>query len=204
MSVQRLRLEIDASPAYEFILSMAAATTAGNSGAPAELVSEIRGVAGGCDYVWAHLLSVAYDTSPPRDVSSFIKQVQTMHPRELKLRLLGYYVRYFRRATPAEVIAAAVDGQRPAIRQFKATSYPDDPLWQSALQTLLPLSTWEARRHVLDALRRWQSFFETHHTPEPLLAEVAMRRVQARPLRAEQMVAAVMDGWEYAAEPGVN
>src|SRR6476661_7255115 len=103
--IQRLRLEIDASPAYEFVLSVAAATTGGNADAPAELVREVKGFAGGCDYVWAHMLSVAYDTPPPRDVSSFIRQVQRMHPRELKLRLLGYYVRYFRRATPPEVIA---------------------------------------------------------------------------------------------------
>jgi len=200
----RLRLEIDASPAYEFVLSIAAATTAGNRDAPAELVREVSGFAGGCDYVWAHLLSVAYDTAPPRDVSSFIKQVQTMHPRELKLRLLGFYVQYFRRATVPEVIAAAVDGEPAAIRRFTATSYPDDPLWQSALRALLPLSAWETRRHLLSNLRRWQKFFEPQHKPQALLAEVALRRVQARNLRAEQMVAAVIDGWDYIAEPGIN
>jgi DNA-binding transcriptional ArsR family regulator len=204
MPVQRLRLEIDASPAYEFVLSLAAVTTRGKSKAPAELVREISSFAGGCDYVWAHLLSVAYDTSPPRDVSSLIKQVQTMHPRELKLRLLGFYVRYFRRATPAEVIAAAVDGERAAIREFVATSYPDDALWQSALKALLPLSAWEMRRRLLGSLRRWQKFFELQQETRALFAEVAKRRVQARSLRAEQMVATVMNGWEYVAEPGIN
>ena len=204
MLVQRLRLEIDASPAYEFVLSIAAATTAGNHDAPAELVREVRGFAGGCDYVWAHLLSVAYVTTPPRDVSSFIKQVQTMHPRELKLRLLGYYVRYFRRATSPEIIAAAADGEPAAIRGFVATSYPDDAHWQSALEALLPLSAWDTRRRLLGGLRRWQKFFELHHKRESLVTEVAMRRVQARALRPEQMVGAVMDGWEYVAEPGIN
>jgi DNA-binding transcriptional ArsR family regulator len=204
MAARRLRLEIDASPAYEFVLSIAAATSAGNSQAPAELVREVRDFAGGCDYVWAHLLSVAYDTTPPRDVGSFIKQVQALHPRELKLRLLGFYVRYFRRATPPEVIAAAADGEAAATRQFVATSYPDDPPWQSALAALLPLSAWETRRRLLACLRRWQKFFEPQHKPEALLAEVAKRRLQARTLRAEQVLAAVMDGWDYAAEPGIN
>lgn len=204
MSAQRLRLEIDASPAYEFVLSIAAATSAGNRDAPAELVSEVSGFAGGCDYVWAHLLSAAYDTPPPRNVTSFVKQVQAMHPRELKLRLVGYYVRYFRRATPADVIAAAVDGEAAAIREFTATSYPDDRLWQSALSTLLPLSPWETRRRMLGAMRRWQKFFEAQHDPDDLIAEVASRRIQARALRPEQMVGAVMDGWEYVAEPGIN
>jgi DNA-binding transcriptional ArsR family regulator len=204
MAAQRLRLEIDASPAYEFVLSLAAATSVGNTHAPAELVEEVRSFAGGCDYVWAHLLSVAYDTSPPRDVSSLIKQAQAMHPRELKLRLIGFYVRYFRRATPPEIIAAAADGEPAAIRRLVATSYPDDAVWQSALAALLPLSAWETRRRLLGTLRRWQKFFEPQHKPEALLAEVAKRRVQARTMRAEQMVAAVMDGWDYAAEPGIN
>jgi DNA-binding transcriptional ArsR family regulator len=204
MAAQRLRLEIDASPAYEFVLSIAAATSAGNHDAPAELVSEVSSVAGGCDYVWAHLLSAAYDTPPPRDVSSFVKQVQAMHPRELKLRLIGYYVRYFRRATTSDVIAAAADGESAAMREFIATSYPDDGLWQSALSTLLPLSAWETRRRLLGALRRWQKFFDAHHDAGDLVTEVARRRIQARSLRPEQMVGAVMDGWEYVAEPGIN
>lgn len=204
MPAPRLRLEIDASPAYEFVLSIAAATSAGNRGAPAELVQEVKTFAGGCDYVWAHLLSVAYDTPVPRDAGSMIKRVQAMHPRELKLRLLGFYVRYFRRATAAEVIAAAVDGEPSAIRQFKATSYPDDPQWQSALAALLPLTAWEMRRRLLGSLRRWQKFFEPQHKPEALRAEIATRRTQARTLRAEQMIAQVMDGWDYVAEPGIN
>jgi DNA-binding transcriptional ArsR family regulator len=204
MAVQRLRLEIDASPAYEFVLSIAAATAGGKSQAPPELVSEISRFAGGCDMVWAHLMTVAYDTSPPRDVSAIIKQVQALHPRELRLRLLGYYVRYFRRATPPEIIAAAADGDAGAGRRFKETSYPDDVLWQSALAALLPLTAWETRRRLLSILRRWRTIFESEYKPGDLLAEVAARRVQARGVRAEQMVGAVMEGWEYVGEPGIN
>jgi DNA-binding transcriptional ArsR family regulator len=204
MAVQRLRLEIDASPAYEFVLSLAAATATRSAQAPPEVVDEISRFAGGCDMVWAHLLTVAYDTRPPRDVAALIKQVQTMHPRELRLRLLGYYVRYFRRATPPEVIAAAVDGDARARKVFIETSYRDDALWQSALAALLPLTAWETRRQLLGALKIWAKSFERHYAPGELLAEAAARRVQARGQRAEQMVGAVMDGWEYVAEPGIN
>jgi DNA-binding transcriptional ArsR family regulator len=204
MAVQRLRLEIDASPAYEFVLTLAAATATGTAQAPPELVREISGFVGGCDMVWAHLLTVAYDIRPPRDVAALIKQVQTMHPREVRLRLLGYYVRYFRRATPPEVIAAAVDGDARARKQFIESSYPDDALWQSALAALLPLTAWETRRRLLGALKSWARSFERHYAPGELLAEAAARRVQARGQRAEQMVGAVMDGWEYIGEPGIN
>jgi DNA-binding transcriptional ArsR family regulator len=204
MAVQRLRLEIDASPAYEFVLTLAAATATGNAQAPPELVREISRFAGGCDMVWTHLLTVAYDIRPPRDVAALIKEVQTMHPLELRLRLLGYYVRYFRRATPPDVIAAAVEGDARARKQFIESSYPDDASWQSALAALLPLTAWETRRRLLGALKRWATSFERHYAPAELLAEAAARRVQARGQRAEHMVGAVMDGWEYVAEPGIN
>src|SRR4030081_881228 len=138
MATQRLRLEIDASPAYEFVLSLAAATSSGGGG-PSEVVAEASALTGGCDMGWAHLLTVVYETAPPRGPAELIKAVQAMHPRELRLRLLGYYVRYFRRATPPEVIAAAAAGDVAAVEYFRASSYPQDALWQSALAALLPL-----------------------------------------------------------------
>ena len=202
MATQRLRLEIDASPAYEFVLSLAAATAGGDG--PTDLMAEVRAFAGGCDMVWAHLLTVAYETSPARDPKTLIEAVRAMHPRELRLRLLGYYVRYFRRATAPEVIAAAAAGDPAAVELFQASSYPQDALWQSALAALLPLDGWETRRRLLRLLGAWRDHFLSTYDPARLLAEAALRRAQARSARAEQMVAAVMDGWEYVAEPGVN
>jgi DNA-binding transcriptional ArsR family regulator len=198
MATQRLRLEVDASPAYEFVLSLAAASIDGRAaGAAAEF-------SGGCDMVWAHLLTLAYELPPPRDVAALVAAVAAAHPRELRLRLLGYYVRYFRRATPPAVIAAAVDGDPAAAVRFRETSYPDDAPWQRALGALLPLNAWETRRRLLAVLRARQEPFAGGYHPGPLLAEVAARRVQARSLRPEQVLAAVMDGWEYVPEPGIN
>src|SRR5205807_3568874 len=168
MPVQRLRLEIDASPAYEFVLSLAAATAGGSVQAPRSLLDAARSLAGSSDMVWAHLLTVAYDTAPPRDVAALLAAVRAMHPRELRLRLLGYYVRYFRRATAPEVIAAAAGGDQAAAELFIATSYPDDPRWQGALAALLPLDGWETRRRLLAVLAQWQRWFATVYDPQPL------------------------------------
>jgi len=201
MAGQRLRLEIDASPAYEFVLSLAEASISGERD---PLAAEIAAFSGGCDMVWVHLLSLAYGLPPPRDPAELIAAVAATHPRELRLRLVGFYVRYFRRATPPDVIAAAAGGDAAAAARFRETSYPDDPSWQAALAALLPLSPWETRRRLLALLRAWRQRFEAAHRREPLLAEVAARRVQARGQRAEQVVAAVMDGWEYVPEPGIN
>jgi DNA-binding transcriptional ArsR family regulator len=201
VATRRLRLEIDASPAYEFVLSLAAASIAAEREGVA---AEVAAFTGGCDMVWVHLLSVAYALPPPRDVAGLIAAVAALHPRELRLRLLGYYVRYFRRATPPEVMAAAASGDPAAATRFQETSYPDDAPWQAALAALLPLGPWETRRRLLALLRRWQKPFDAGHRPAPLQAEVAARRVEARGLRAEQLLAAVMEGWEYVAEPGIS
>src|SRR5439155_6254783 len=114
--------------------------------APRSLVRDVAAWTAGGDMVWTHLLTVSYDTAPPRDPALFLKTLQAMHPRELRLRLVGYYVRYFRRATPPEVMAAAVTGDRAAIRKFLATSYPDDELWHGALRALLEGSAGDMRR----------------------------------------------------------
>src|ERR1700730_3792280 len=177
MATQRLRLEIDASPAYEFVLSLAAATSGG--GGPTDLVAEVRAFAGGCDMVWAHLLTVAYETAPPRDPAALIKAVRATHPRELRLRLLGDYVRYFMRATPPEGMASAAAGDSTAAEQFRASSYPQDALWQSALAALLPLDGWDTRRQLLRLLSAWRDHFQSSHDPVALLAEAALRRGQA-------------------------
>jgi DNA-binding transcriptional ArsR family regulator len=202
VATQRLRLEIDASPAYEFVLSLAAATADGTSSG--DLVGEVRAFAGGCEMVWVHLLPIAYEMAPPRDPAALIGAVKALHPRQLRLRLLGFYVRYFRRATPPEVIAAAAAGDPAAVQQFQQSSYPEDSLWQSALRALLPLDGWETRRRLLRLLVDWNRHFASGYDPAPLLAEVALRRRQARATRVEQMVAAVMDGWEYIPEAGIS
>jgi DNA-binding transcriptional ArsR family regulator len=205
VAIQRLRFEVDASPAYEFVLSLAAATAGSLPwSAPRAIVAEVSAFSGGCDMVWAHLLTVAYDSPPPRTVDSFLEAVQATHPRELRLRLAGYYVRYFRRATSPDVIAAAMDGDRQAIRGFLATSYPEDAAWQAALRELLALTAWETRRRLVRVLRQWHAVFEGFYQPDLLTKEVAARRAESRRLRPEQVVAKAVDGWEYVPEPGIN
>lgn len=202
---QRLRLEIDASPAYEFILSLAAATAGTLKWpAPRSLVRGVKAWPAGCDMVWTHLLTVAYDATPPRDTSSFLKTLQAMHPRELRLRLVGYYVRYFRRATEPEVMAEAVTGDRGAIRKFVATSYPDDEPWQRALKVLLEGSAWDMRRSLARLLRDWLDVFTEFHDPQVLEKEVARQHLRARGRRPEDVVADAMECYDFVYEPGID
>ncbi len=205
MAQRRLRLEIDASPAYEFVLSLASATAGTLKwAAPRALVKEVAAWPAGCDMVWTHLLTIAYDTTPPRDPASFLKTLQATHPRELRLRLAGYYVRYFRRATPPEVIAAAVSGERAAIRKFLATSYPDDELWQGALRALLEGGAWDMRRGLTRLLGDWLDVFSANHDQQRLDREVVQRRERARGRRPELVVAEAMECYDYVYEAGID
>jgi ArsR family transcriptional regulator, cadmium/lead-responsive transcriptional repressor len=162
-------VEVLASPAIELIMTLAAFTDRACTGyavgdrwfaavardAGPELVRQVRRFSGGSDMVWAHLVSLAYDSPPPREVREFVQCVAKTNALELKLRLVGHYVRFFRRATPPGVIAAAAAGDAAARRQFLATSYPNSTAWQAALRHLLPLDAAEVRREAVDILRAW-------------------------------------------------
>jgi DNA-binding transcriptional ArsR family regulator len=162
-------VEILASPAIEMIMTLAAFTDRARTGyavgdrwfaaaardAGPELVRRVRRFSGGSDMVWANLVSLAYDSPPPREVREFVQCVTKTSAPELKLRLVGHYVRFFRRATPPEVIAAAAAGDVGARRKFLATSYPNETAWQAALRHLLPLDATEVRREAVDILRGW-------------------------------------------------
>jgi hypothetical protein len=167
--MRRPTVEVLTSPAIEMIMTLAAFTDRARTGyavgdrwfaaaardAGPELVRRVRRFSGGSDMVWAHLVSLAYDSPPPREVREFVQGVAKTNAFELKLRLVGHYVRFFRRATPPEVIAAAAAGDAAARRQFLATSYPNATAWQAALRHLLPLDAAEVRREAVDILRQW-------------------------------------------------
>jgi DNA-binding transcriptional ArsR family regulator len=164
-------VEVVASPAAELLMTAAVVTDEARSDyavgrdwfaavereAGAELYGRVLRCSGGSDMVWAHLLSVVHESPPPRDVPAFLQHLATTDPRELKLRLVGHYVRFFRRATPPEVIAAAVDGDTEAQRQFLATSYPTATAWQAALRHLLPLDATRLRDELTDVLADWDA-----------------------------------------------
>lgn len=217
-----LSLQVDTCPAYEFVLSLAVWSDArGHASyevdtgwfdairaqASPELLGDIEAFAQHCDMVWAHLISPAYECPPPRDVPAFLAYLKTLDPMEVKLRLLGYYVRYFRRATPPSVMAAAAAGDHEAQRQFLQTSYPDNAIWQAALTHLLPLTPAEIMSRLMQILERW--YKEVFLAQEPRLLPILERdaeatRLLAPTLSVERLIETVTNGWEYVPEPGIR
>jgi DNA-binding transcriptional ArsR family regulator len=171
------------------------------------LLARVRRLCGGSDMVWAHLVSAAYDAPPPREVLGFLTFLAGMDARELKLRLVGRYVRYFRRATPAEVIEAAVDGDPAARRAFLKTSYPGDVAWQAALRSLLPLRAAALRDEVVDVVARWNERVFSARAAELMGAVQAdADRVAAlvRTTRDIDALLANLTGDDCALEPGMR
>ena len=195
-----LTLQVDACPAYEFVLSLAVwsdehehATYEVETSwfdtiraqAPQDLLGAIEAFSQHCGMIWAHLMSLAYECPAPRDVPTFLAYLKTLDPMEVRLRLLGYYVRYFRRATPPEVIAAAAAGDRQAQQQFLQTSYPDDATWQAALIALFPLAPDETSHRVISILERW--YEEVFRAQEPRLLPILERDAEAKRLLASTL-----------------
>jgi DNA-binding transcriptional ArsR family regulator len=222
MPPEPLSLQVDTCPAYEFVLSLAVWSDARGRAsyevdagwfdairaqASPELLADIEAFAQHCDMVWAHLISPVYECPPPRDVPTFLAYLKTLDPMEVKLRLLGYYVRYFRRATPPAVVAAAAAGDHAAQRQFLQTSYPDDATWQAALAHLLPLTPAEITSRLMGMLERW--YQEVFRAQEPRLLSILERDAEATrglspALSVERLIETVTNGWEYVPEPGIR
>ncbi len=217
-----LTLQVDTCPAYEFVLSLAVWSDvdrhatyeiekswfdAIRAQASPDLLEAIEAFSQHCDIIWTHLVSLAYECPAPRDVPVFLAYLKTLDPMEIRLRLLGYYVRYFRRATPPEVIASAAAGDYEAQRRFLQTSYPGDAVWQAALTALLPLTPAETFSRLITILEQW--YEQVFRAQEPVLFPILDREAEATrllssTLSVEHLIETVTNGWDYVPEPGIR
>jgi DNA-binding transcriptional ArsR family regulator len=155
--------------------------------------------------MWAHVLSVAYEAPPPRDVAALRTFVDRMPALELQRRLVGYYVRWFRHATPADVMEAAVRGDRAAMKAFLGSSYPEDRRWQDALRARLEAGATQAKRDLVAVLAEWEDrVFDPHLSASmrPLSAAAAALKRSVRAGDAAAVSRAL--NWEYVPEPGIS
>lgn len=221
---QTLIVEVEVSPAYEFLMSLCVFNDAHGdfhgemtydvgkawfegvrAKASPDLLANIEQFSFHCQ-IWEHFFSLAYNCPPPRDVPTFIDFVEATDVLELRLHLLGYYVREHRRVTPPETIYAAAQGDSEAQKQLLKTSFPDDADWQRTLRWLLALDIMATKNMLLDILRRWyeEVFREQEPTILPILArDVEAKRALNATLSPEQLIE-FCTGWEYVPEPGIK
>lgn len=208
-----LRARIESAPAYELVLSLAVAASdastpqamAVRDAAGPALVDRVRRFASS-DWMWAHLLSLAYEAPPPRDVPAFRAFLQGVPPLEMQRRLVGFYVRWFRRSTAAPVMEAAIRGDAKAIRDFVALGSGEDPSWSRSLRTRLEAGAARTKAELLPLLDTWiDGVFGPVIEPtlRRLGAVASLRRRSASGRAAADAVSDVL-GWEYVAEPGIG
>jgi len=218
---QSLAVEVEASPAYEFLMSLCVLSDfhgdmsydigkawfdAVRAKASPDLLATIEQFSFHSHEIWEHIFSLAYSCPPPRDVLTFIDYLEATDALELRLHLLGYYVREHRRMTAPEIIYAAAQGDSEAQKKLLKSSFPDDANWQKTLRWLLALDMTATKNMLLDILRGWydEVFREQEPTILPILArDVEAKRALMATLSPEQLIEACT-GWEYVPEPGIK
>ncbi len=102
-----------------------------------------------------NLLGFAHGRTDEPTAANVVTAIREAEARDFVLALVGYYRRAYRAATPPDIIRAAVDGDRDAIRDFQRTSYPGIAHWQASLRHLLGRDAEEVRDELANLLGTW-------------------------------------------------
>ena len=154
---------------------------------------------------WLNLLGLVHDVPEARDAGSFVQLLRTMDAAELRRYLAGSYRRVMRRATPADTIRAALDGDPEAEREFRRTSFPAMRDWQATLRWLLASDPEAVRAELVELLSTIQD--ELLGPSEPNLGE--LQRIEAaavaeaaRTTDPERLITELASGVTYVPEVG--
>jgi DNA-binding transcriptional ArsR family regulator len=214
-------IEIETGLAYECLLTLYAVCDAsedcdyeiGNerlaqirSRLSSELRAGIERIAGHMQdcKIWGYLAGIVYDCATPKDVPALIAHIEAMEALELRLYMLGYYVRSIRKSVPPEVILRAAEGDSVAQKQFLKMGRPGDTRWQRAMRQLLALDAATTKSTVLDVLRRW--YEEVFHELEPQALPILHRDADVkcelkRTVAPGRFIELATNGFEYIPEP---
>jgi DNA-binding transcriptional ArsR family regulator len=217
-------LEIEASPAHEFLLTLELiADHDHKSEQPHEvgeqwiemmrekatpaLLNAIRDVGAEACEVFSLLIGLAYDCPPPRDVPGFLAHLEAIDPFELRLHMFGYYQRKFRRNTPLDIMLQAAEGDEEAQQQFLRTSFPEDNSRQSILRHLFTQDPIETKKQILDILE--SGYERVFRDLEPLIMPIIERDAEAKralsqAISLERLVEVATNGFELVPEPGLR
>lgn len=218
---QPLTVAIEARPAYEFLMTLCAYSEVAYHGeyevgkewfdniremASSDLLALVEQFSFHSHDVWEHMLGLVYNSPAPRDVPSFIAYVEAIDPLELRLHLLGYYVREHCRVTPPEIIFQAAQGDIEAQKKLLKSSFPDDAEWQRTLLWLLSLEPGATKNLLVKIFHGW--YDEVFREQESYIMQILARDVEAkmalRPTHSVEQLIEIATGLEYVPEPGIK
>src|SRR5258708_36981174 len=104
--------------------------------AGADLLADMQTFYVDCNHGWKHLLGLAYESEAPKDVAALLATIEAIDPVELRLHLLGYYRKDFRKKIPLDIMLQAAEGNVEAQEQFLKMSFPEEGSWHGMLRRL--------------------------------------------------------------------
>jgi DNA-binding transcriptional ArsR family regulator len=217
-------LEIEASPAHEFLLTLDLIADDDQKSeqlhevgeqwiemmrekATPALLNAIRDVGAEACEGLSLLIGLAYDCPPPRDVPGFLAHLEAVDPFELRLHMFGYYQRKFRTNTPLDIMLQAAEGDEEAQQQFLRTSFPEDNCRQSLLRHLFTQDPIETKKQILDILE--SGYERVFRDLEPQIMPIIERdaeskRALSQAMSLERLVEVATNGFELVPEPGLR
>jgi predicted DNA-binding protein YlxM (UPF0122 family) len=219
------RVEIDAGMIYEFLISLdivydtyhsdemddagetwLAALRSRSSDDLRETMRELDTldfVAFGGHKVWSNLTGLAYSCPAPRDIPTFLEQVEALTPLELLLLLSGYYLRGVRRLALPDLILQAAQGDSEAQKQLSAAS----PAWREIVRVLFAVDAIELKKKFISLLTRWyvEVFRNLEGEVVPLLLRDAQMKLElVSTMSSERLIETATNGLEFIPELGIH
>lgn len=178
-----------------------------HAAATPELLTAVKLIPSDCNHGWKHLLGLVIESEPPRDVPAFLSYLESIDPLELRLHLMGYYRREFRRLTPLDILLQAAEGDLHAQQQVLATSFPDDGNWQALIRHVFSLGPQELKASILATLSQWyeQVFRDYEQQWLPILArDTESKQAMQETMTPEQLIETATNGLAFVPEPGIR
>jgi DNA-binding transcriptional ArsR family regulator len=105
--------------------------------------------------VYINLLGLPFDHPDAQTGAGFLAGIRSLPADEVLRYLVGYYRRVFRRETPAEVMDAAIAGDKEARKEFRRTSFQEPAAWRDTLRHMLSAPAEEIRDEFADLVGQW-------------------------------------------------
>jgi DNA-binding transcriptional ArsR family regulator len=215
-----LTVEIDAAEAAELILSVAtvlvdedldtydleaARIEAIRAATPPELLDQAAELLP--DKTAALLLGLVYTTPKPRTVSAFLEHLAATDAVDIRLNLMGYYVRGHS-VTEPETIKRAAEGDAQAIAELlEAAAEYVDAKKCAAIEKAVLTDPAEGKRALIEFLTRWNEHVLPQIAPaDPSLAErdAEAKRELVKSVPPEQVVERLAPGIQWVPGPEID
>ena len=216
-----LGVEIEASPAYELILSLFGWTSPecrpllevgptwfdNRRKAASRQLRSLLDVFADTGEVLERLVGMLHETSTAHDVSSLFDLLENSEPDELWATLVGVHERNHGAGVIGSDQIRSAAHDPTARRRLGEVLATDDDCGGPGMARIAAAEPPEVKRQLIDLLRLWHDEVLADHlaSAAPVLERDARtKRALAATLSPERLVEAATDGVNYSAEPGIT